>query len=275
MDYLAPQNLYGVIGWPLAQTLSPLIHNTGFRVLDLAAVYMAWPVQPDQLDIFLRGMRVYRVKGCSVTIPHKEAVMPWLDGVSEGASLAGAANTLFWRDDALWGENTDIAGFLAPLANVALDHLDTLLLGAGGAARAVAAALRLRGCASVRVASPGNRRQYPLAERFGFTPISWEERYERPASLIINATPLGMHGENVAKTAYDFNRDPHPEGGVAYDLVYNPLETVFLRDAARAGRRVISGLEMFFGQGDAQFQLWTGRHLPRESLRALRMALAA
>ncbi|MBD5538802.1 MAG: shikimate dehydrogenase [Desulfovibrio sp.] len=270
-----PEHLYGVIGWPLGQSLSPLVHNTGFRALDIPAVYLRWEVPPERLDVFLGAVRLLDIRGCSVTIPHKQAIMPFLDVVSEAATLAGAANTLSWKDGALCGDNTDVAGFLAPLESVPLERMDALLLGAGGAAHAVAAALRLRGCRQVRVCTPGNRRHLALAERFGFTPVAWEERYAAPASLVINATPLGMHGKHEDETPYDFALAPRVAGGIAYDIVYNPAETRFLREAAAAGRRCLDGVAMFFGQADAQFRIWTGRALPEAAREALVTALKA
>ena len=270
-----PETLYGVIGWPLSQSLSPLVHNTGFRALGIPAVYLRWEIAPDRLGTFMDAVRLLNIRGCSVTIPHKQAILPFLDVVSEAATLAGAANTLFWKEDALCGDNTDVAGFLAPLESVPLERMDALLLGAGGAAHAVAAALRLRGCRQVRVCTPGNRRHLELAERFGFTPVAWEERYAAPAGLVINATPLGMHGEHEGETPYDFALAPQIQGGIAYDIVYNPAETRFLREAAAAGRRCINGVAMFFGQADAQFRIWTGQALPQAAREALVAALAA
>lgn len=270
-----PEYLYGVIGWPLGQSLSPLVHNTGFRALGIPAAYLRWEVAPEGLGTFMDAVRLLDIRGCSVTIPHKQAVMPFLDVVSEAATLAGAANTLYWKDEALCGDNTDVAGFLAPLEAVPLERMDALLLGAGGAAHAVAAALRLRGCRQVRVATPSNKRHLELAERFGFTPVAWEDRYAAPAGLVINATPLGMRGKHEDETPYDFARAPQVAGGIAYDIVYNPAETRFLREAGAAGRRCIDGVATFFGQADAQFRIWTGQALPEVARKALVAALAA
>ena len=272
MGVFLPRYLYGIIGWPLGQTLSPLIHNTAFQVLNLPGTYLAWPVKPEKLESFASAMRLLEIRGCSVTIPHKIAVLPLLDSVTERASLAGAVNTLFWRDGLLCGDNTDVAGFLAPLENVPLDQIDILLLGAGGAAHAVAAGLRLSG-AHARVSSPGNRSQFELSERFGFSPVLWQHRYDYPAALVINSTPLGMRGAHENESPYDFNLAPRVENGWAYDLVYNPLNTRFLREAEAAGRRCISGLAMFIAQGNAQFHIWTGRDLPPESEIALKNGL--
>ena len=272
-DAPLPEALYGVIGWPLGQSLSPLIHNLGFRLLNIPAVYLRWGVPPEQLTLFMDAMRLLNIKGCSVTIPHKQAVMPFLDIMSERATLAGAANTLFWKDDALCGDNTDVAGFLAPLESESLERKEALLLGAGGAAHAIGAALRLKGCQQVHVATPGNVRHLDLAERFGFTPVNWSERYSRAADLVINATPLGMHGKLEAESPYDFALAPKVAGGIAYDIVYNPAHTRFLREAEKAGRRCINGVEMFFAQADAQFNIWTGQSLPQAAHEALSKAL--
>lgn len=284
-----PVDLYGVTGWPLAQSLSPLLHNTGFQALGIPAVYLRWEVPPERLPAFVDSVRLLGIKGCSVTIPHKMALLPLLDSISPQAELAGAVNTLYWDGATLCGDNTDVSGFLAPLADAPLENTDALLLGAGGAAHAVAAGLRLRRCRNVFVATPSNRSHLPLAERFGLTPLPWEQRHDAPAHLIINATPLGMRGKHDDESPYDFSLSPpvRPADAtgaasgkacadtapVAYDIVYNPLETRFLREARRAGRRCVTGLEMFFGQADAQFRLWTGRPLPPEARRNLEKAL--
>ena len=153
----------------------------------------------------------------------------------------------------------------------------------------MAAGLRLRRCRKVFVTTPSNRSHLPLAERFGFTPVPWEQRHDVPAGLIINTTPLGMRGKHEGESPYDFSLSATAHvadttnaadgkayadtAGIAYDIVYNPLETRFLREARRAGRRCVTGLDMFFGQGDAQFRLWTGRSLPPEARQNLEKAL--
>ena len=276
--------LYGVTGWPLAQTLSPLLHNTGFRTLGINALYQKWEVPPEKLPAFVESVRLLDIRGCSVTIPHKVGLLPLLDEVSPLARQVGAANTIYWNGDRLCGENTDVAGFMAPLADMPLDGADVLLLGAGGAARAVAAGLaspdNAKRPARIFVATPSDKSHLPLAEEFGLTPLLWRDRHEPSALLVVNTTPLGMRGKAEDDTPYDFSlvAPLSAEGAakatpLAYDIVYNPLETRFLREARAAGRRCISGLEMFFGQGDAQFRLWTGQGLPPESRRALEAAL--
>ena len=165
-----------------------------------------------------------------------------------------------------------------------LGGADVLLLGAGGAARAVAAGLaapdNAKRPARIFVATPSDKSHLPLADEFGLTPLLWKDRHEPSALLVVNTTPLGMRGKAEDDTPYDFSlAGALPANGaakatpIAYDIVYNPLETRFLREARAAGRCCISGLEMFFGQGDAQFRLWTGQGLPPESRRALEDAL--
>ena len=276
--------LYGVTGWPLSQSLSPLLHNTGFAALGINALYMKWEVPPQKLPAFVESVRLLNIRGCSVTIPHKVELLPLLDEVSPLASRVGAANTIYWKGERLCGENTDVAGFMAPLANVPLAGADVLLLGAGGAARAVAAGLVTAAPqnrpARVFVATPSDKSHLPLAEEFGLTPLLWQDRHEPAPLLVINTTPLGMRGKAEQDTPYDYSlvKPLAPATAatatpLAYDIVYNPLETRFLREARAAGRRCISGLEMFFGQGDAQFRLWTGQGLPPESRHALEAAL--
>ena len=274
--------LYGVTGWPLGQSLSPLLHNTGFAALGINALYMKWEVPPHKLPAFVESVRLLNIRGCSVTIPHKVELLPLLDEVSPLALRVGAANTIYWQGERLCGENTDVAGFMAPLAGVPLAGADILLLGAGGAARAVAAGLVSPAPhdrpAHIYVATPSDKSHLPLAEEFGLTPLLWQNRHEPAPLLVINTTPLGMRGKAEDDTPYDFSLAAQcaPCGNtapLAYDIVYNPLETRFLREAQAAGRRCISGLEMFFCQGDAQFRLWTGQGLPPESRRALETAL--
>ena len=276
--------LYGVTGWPLSQSLSPLLHNTGFAALGINALYLKWEVPPQKLPTFVESVRLLNIRGCSVTIPHKVELLPLLDEVSPLARSVGAANTIYWKGESLCGENTDVAGFMAPLGNEPLAGADVLLLGAGGAARAVAAGLVTTAPhnrpARVFVATPSNKSHLPLADEFGLTPLLWQDRHEPASMLVINTTPLGMRGKAEQETPYDFSQatplapanDAHATP-LAYDIVYNPLETRFLREARAAGRRCISGLEMFFGQGDAQFRLWTGQGLPPESRRARETAL--
>jgi|GEM_PF-230871 len=236
MSAFIPASLYGVIGWPLAQSLSPLLHNTAFQALGIPAAYMLWELPPEKLPQFVDSMRLLGIRGCSVTLPHKVEILPLLDHRSERVELMGAANTLYWRDGRLCGENTDVTGFMHPLLERGLDPATpVLVLGAGGAARAVVCGLWLHGCRRIFVTTPSDRSHAPLVERFGVTAVPWAERHDVAASLLVNTTPLGMHGKAEDRSPYDFDRAPAPADGgvpVAYDIVYNPLCTLFLRRPA-------------------------------------------
>lgn len=273
MTFLVPQKLYGIIGWPLAQTLSPLIHNCGFQTLDMPAVYLKWEIPDGNLGDFVQAMRILPISGCSVTIPHKIKIMAFMDEITRAAALAGAVNTVSCKDGKLVGDNTDVAGFLKPLPEGMPKDRPILLLGAGGAAHAVCAGLAMLGCNEVTITSHGDKSQYPLAEEFGFQATRWTDRYARPYWMVINSTPLGMKGKDLDANPYDFGSAPAVEGGCAYDLVYNPFWTKFLLSARERGRTVISGLEMFYWQANDQFHIWTGSDLPDSARELLEKAL--
>ncbi|MDR1776930.1 MAG: shikimate dehydrogenase [Desulfovibrio sp.] len=275
-----PTALYGVVGWPLGQTLSPLLHNTAFQALGLPAVYLRWPIPPGGLPGFLESVRLLDIRGASVTIPHKIALLSLLDEVTEQAGLTGAVNTIYHDGAKVCGENTDVTGFLAPLADIDAPNADALLLGSGGAAHAAAAGLTLRRFRRVFIATPSDKNHLEPARRFSCTPVLWRERHDVPVDIVVNATPLGMCGAHENETPLDFKKFARPREGSArpltvYDMVYNPLETRFLREARLAGHNCISGLSMFLGQGAAQFRIWTGEELPPAAFEALRTRLNA
>lgn len=266
-DVRIPEKVYGIIGHPLAQTLSPLLHNWGFQRLGVKAAYLAFPTPPERLEAVIQAVRALPVSGLSVTIPHKEAVIPLLDGVSPLCASTGAVNTLVWEEGRLTGHNTDVPGFVSPLLE--REHVpgSALVLGAGGAAKAVLAGLCEIGVKDVTVANRNFERAKALASQFGVHAVVWERRERVDAHLVVNTTPMGMRGKAEGES-------PLPAGfwtagHVAYDLVYNPRETVFLREARAAGAAAIDGLSMFAAQGAAQFKLWTGLELPMEEAKVL------
>ena len=266
-----PEKLYAVIGYPLDQSLSPLIHNFGFQSLDLAASYIKCPIAPSALDKFVAALKLLPFGGVSVTIPHKQTIIPYVDSLTPAAQKIGAVNTLFWEETKLVGDNTDFQGFLEPIKDLDLKDLHVLLLGAGGAARAAVAALNLK-AAKIYLTTPSNQRHLALAQEFAATPILWEERTKVKVDLVINATPLGMHGTLAHENPYDF-REIADTPKIAYDIVYNPLETLFLKAAKETGVKTIQGLAMFLGQANAQFKIWTGENLPKKTACLLKEAL--
>lgn len=263
----AHKKLYGIIGHPLGHTMSPALHNSGFNKFSLDAVYMAFPTPPEKLSEFMDNFRKLPMYGASVTIPHKEAVMEYLDSITPRAQKVGAVNTLYWENDLLVGDNTDVLGFMQPLTTRENKGSKALVLGAGGAAKAVLAGLQELGVEDITICNRSPERADKLAEQFAVTAIDWESRGTADTDLIINTTPIGMAGEHVEKTPYE--ADMFKETGVAYDLVYNPLETAFLRTAAAAGWETIDGLHMFAAQGAEQFRLWTDKTLPLDHIRRL------
>lgn len=258
---------YGIIGWPLGHTMSPTLHNWGFGELDMEASYAAWPVSPDDLSSFMGQVRTRPISGLSVTIPHKQTVMEHLDSVSDRATQVGAVNTLYWKDNTLCGENTDVLGFIAPLRSLDQHPDSALVLGAGGAARAVIVGLKELGIHSIGVTNRTFYKAEKLAEEFNIECIDWEARTTASWGLVCNTTPLGMSGDLEALSPWP--ADAFTPDMVAYDIVYNPLETRFLREAKTAGCGTFSGLEMFLHQGLAQFRLWTGLDMDETGARAL------
>jgi len=258
---------FGIIGWPLGHTMSPTLHNWGFERLGIDASYAAWPVSPDDLAPFMGQVRARPISGLSVTIPHKRAVMGHLDRMTDRAKAVGAVNTLYWDGDALCGENTDVLGVIAPLKGLDRLPASAIVLGAGGAARAALAGLGELGIPAIGVANRTRSKAEQLAADFGADCIDWDARMDAEWGLICNTTPLGMAGDFAGATPWA--RDRFPPDAVAYDIVYNPLQTRFLSEAARAGCATISGLEMFLHQGLAQFRLWTGQDMDENGARAL------
>lgn len=252
----AHTQLYGVIGNPVRHSLSPIIHNGAFGRMGLHAVYLAFEVK--DLKEAIDGIRGLGIRGVSVTLPFKNQIIPFLDKVEDIAGEIKAVNTLFNEGGKLTGYNTDWRGALEALEEkVDLKGKRVVLLGAGGAARAIGFALKMRDCEVIisnRTMDRGTRLAKEL--RCIHRPLSSIEGIE--ADVIINATSAGMH-------PYD-EESPLPKkvlknGITVMDIVYRPLRTKFLREAEERGCRTIDGLEMFVRQGAAQLEIWTGKRV--------------
>lgn len=264
-----PQGQYGIIGWPLGHSKSPLLHNWGLKASGLPGAYVAWPTEPGKLAAFMAEVRARHIRGVSVTIPHKQAVMRHLDGLTDRARAVGAVNTLFWRDGELMGDNTDVLGIVKALEGREAGLKSALVLGAGGAARAACAALGELGVADAAVANRTAAKAEALAADFGLRAVPWDERVGA-WSLVINTTPLGMLGEHQAESPWP--ADGFSGVGLVFDFVYNPVRTRLLAEAQAAGVPCVSGLSMFLHQGLAQFELWTGKKLDERRARQVLMA---
>lgn len=257
-----------LIGHPVGHSLSPLIHNTAFAVLGLRGRYSALDVDSSAVGSAIASIDGATVVGANVTIPYKQAVIPYLEELTPTAKKAGAVNTIFRRDGLLVGENTDIAGFLyglrAPRAGNLVAKLPenprVLILGSGGAARAVAHACRVHLSASTVQIAARNEATARGIEHIEF--VDWEERKNaaQASDLIVNATPLGMHPSINASPLPD-NMSFGPRHTV-YDLIYNPDPTLLLEHAAGQGAVTIGGLAMLIGQAAAAFSIWTGQEMP-------------
>ena len=209
------------------------------------------------------AIRTLPISGASVTLPHKQTVIPYLDRLTNTVLAIGAVNTLYWENGELWGENTDLAGFMAPLAPLSGELGSALVVGAGGAALACLEGLRRLGVKDLAVTARDDSKLRALCSSQGAIAVPWSQREEHRADLLINATPLGMKGkaEGVPPLA------PHPaRTPLVYDLIYNPVRTALLQQAKQQGCRTISGLDMFVHQAAEQFWIWTGRALDSQKL---------
>ncbi|MGZ4198604.1 MAG: shikimate dehydrogenase [Thermoleophilia bacterium] len=268
----------GIIGWPVTHSLSPAMQNAAFAALGLDMVYLPLPVAPQSVAAAVKGLRALGFRGANVTMPHKAAVLPFLDHLDGDAQLIAAVNTIVVDDDALRGYNTDVGGFVAALRDVVAEPLDGasgLLLGAGGAARAAALGLLRLGLARLVVV---NRTPGPAEELVGLLQtLDQETRFEvvaletlvaaqvREADVLVNATPLGMSAAlKVPRVLVDNIRRDH----IVYDVVYGQRPTMPLERARAMGARAIDGLSMLAWQAALSFELWTGQAAPLEVMRS-------
>jgi 3-dehydroquinate dehydratase / shikimate dehydrogenase len=257
-------SVYGVIGSPIGHSLSPLLHNTAFKELNLNAVYIPFKVESDPVE-FVDEFPRLGLKGVSVTIPHKEAVEVICAELDPIAKSVGAVNTLNLRPDGKWvGTNTDARAAADSLENAAgsLKDKKVVILGAGGAAKAVAFGVKEHG-ANVFLLNRTRERAEVLAEAVGGKAISHADLVDLNADIIVNTTPIGM-SPNI--DASPLEKEQIPQGSVVFDTVYNPLRTKLLKLAEERGCKTLEGVSMFINQGVRQFELWTGKKAPRAAM---------
>jgi 3-dehydroquinate dehydratase/shikimate dehydrogenase len=262
-EKLTPQTrIYGVIASPVAHSKSPLIHNRAFQVRRLDSVYLPFLVPAQQLGDWMKFAAELPVRGFSVTIPHKQRIMRYLDVVDPQAKRIGAVNTV-WRKAGKWrGANTDTEGVIRPLSkHLRLAHASILIAGYGGAARAAAIALS---DASARVTITGRnlKSAQALARVVNGGALSLQEAQDSHFDALINATPLGMSPNT--ETAIFMDRVP---ASIVMDMVYNPHETRLLRLALDQKATVIHGIDMLLEQAAHQFEIWTGESAPRDVMK--------
>lgn len=275
----------GVMGWPIAHSLSPAMQNAALAKAGIDYVYTALPVEPVHLAAAVAGLRALRFRGWNVTIPHKQAMIDLLDEIDEDAQIIGAVNTVVQENGRLMGFNTDVAGFLAGLAGAgfSLAQKRVVLLGAGGAARAVLWGLIKSGASRVTIGVRHPEKAEMLRQAFApkastlgteLAVYHWEEeRFHAElaqAALLVNTTPLGMAPRTEAAPPIDWEQVQR--SAFVYDIIYTPRQTRFLREAAEHGHPTLNGEDMLVGQGAEAFRLWFGqepdRALMKETLRA-------
>ncbi len=264
---------FGIIGYPIGHSISPTFQQAALDSLAIGAEYQAYEVDPDDVRSFVASLRADAVTGINVTVPHKEAVMPFLDEIDDWAAEAGAVNTIVNRSGHLTGHNTDGYGFLRALRESGdFDPAGktVLILGAGGSARGVVQALLRADIGALTIANRTLARAQSLADladargvesRAMSLPSPEASLAARSADLIVNCTSLGMrHGPDEA--ASPLRRDEIPPTALVYDLVYNPMLTPLLRVADDAGAKTLGGISMLVYQGAASFQIWLDRPAP-------------
>jgi len=249
----------GVIGWPIAHSLSPRIHGHWLRRYGIDGAYEAVAVQPEELEAAITRFRAEGWRGFNVTVPHKETIIPLLDRLDPVAARIGAVNTVVRLEDGRFeGRNSDAPGFIASLyaEQVIESGKPAVLLGAGGAARAILAALSDFGFSPIRIANRNRQRAETLAAQFPAIVHDWQDRAAMldGAALLVNATSLGMQGQ----PPLDIALDHLPGDAIVTDIVYRPLETSLLAAARARGNPVVDGLGMLLHQAVEGFRAWFG-----------------
>ncbi|OPX84761.1 MAG: Shikimate dehydrogenase [Pelotomaculum sp. PtaB.Bin104] len=273
----------GIFGCPIGHSFSPAMHNAAFTALSLDFVYVPFLVESENLRAAVEAVKALGLAGVNVTIPHKQAVMPLLDEVTESAALIGAVNTIVNQKGYLLGDNTDGNGFLRALeeeTRLTPTGKTVFILGAGGAARAVAIQLALAGVKKVYLSNRSRERAEQLAAlitkktKAVAEVVSWPDGKEedwrltgalRSCDLVVQTTPIGMYPDN--SLTLQLPEGIFRPGLVACDLVYNPVETLFLKSARQAGATPMNGLGMLLYQGALSFEQWTGVPAPVEAMK--------
>jgi shikimate dehydrogenase len=272
--------LVGAFGYPIAENPTGIMQEAAFQALGLNWRYLLIEVQAESLKEAIQSVRVFNMRGINLTIPHKVAVLQYLDKVSEDAALMGAVNTVRREGNLLIGENTDGKGFLRSLredAGIDPQGKHVVVLGAGGAARAMTVELALAGASKIDIINRSRERGEKLVALLnGKTPVKsdfivWDKRYRVPAEvdILVNATSIGLY-PNIDNRP-DIDYDTINPAMTVCDVIPNPPNTPFLREAKARGARTLDGLGMLVYQGAIAFKMWTGKDA---SVAVMRDALA-
>lgn len=272
MTITAKTKILGIFGYPIRQTISPAMHNAVIKALGLDMIYMPFAIKPSNLRDAVNGIKGIGMLGVNITIPHKEAVMKLLDDISEEARLIGAVNTIINKDSRLIGHNTDGYGYVESIkgdCNFNPKDKRIIILGAGGAARAVATALAKGGAKKIIIANRTLSRANNIIKTFKrkfpdtkFEAIGIDEyilrTYFQDINLLVNTTSVGMEKNAILGIPLE----ALPKTAIVSDIIYNPLQTRLLQKADKLGLPAHGGLSMLIRQGARSFKLWTGIDAP-------------
>lgn len=278
MEIKATTKIYCILGHPVSHSLSPAMHNSAFSALGLDCAYVAFDISPEAIGKAVQAVRTLGISGVNITIPHKESIIPHLDGIAPDAEFTGAVNTVKNDGGKLSGHNTDVGGFLRAVREdlgIEPEGSKVFLAGAGGAARAVMSAFCMNGAEKIYVLNRTHDKALRLAsdfgERFGkikiepvkFGDVKAIESGLGKADILVNSTSSGMDGREVL----DLPLDKMKKTSVVYDLVYKPRETRLVKEARGLGLKAAGGLGMLLYQGALSFEIWTGRQAPVDVMR--------
>jgi len=290
MNITSKTKTLGIFGYPISHTLSPAMHNAVIKALGLDMVYLPFEVKPSNLKEAINGIKSLGIIGVNITIPHKESVIRFLDDISEEARLVGAVNTIVYKDRKLVGYNTDGSGYMASLKEELGFNPKSkriIIIGAGGAARGILAALATQKPKSITVANRTLSRAVSLIKAFKgkfrdtrFEAINLDDNMLKMSfnsvDLLINTTSVGMKQGKTLKIPLE----TLPKIAIVSDIIYNPLETLLLKKAKKFGLTTHGGLGMLVHQGARSFKLWTGMDAPmnvmrKAALKALKMEVGS
>ena len=262
---------FAVIGDPIDHSLSPNIHNSAFRELDLDCTYIAYKIPKNELNYGLDALKKIKISGFNVTIPHKIDIMKFLDGTDEDSKLIGASNTVTNLNGVLTGYNTDMQGFLDPIIQRELDikNSNILLYGAGGAARAIIVAFAKQNAKKITIVNrtvEKGKELEELGKKLGLNSeiISLEnfEGNKNKYDFVINSTSIGMKNE-----IFPISQDLIDENSVVYDIVYKPINTDLIKKGKNVNATIIYGYEMLLGQAVRSFEIWMDKKAPYSAMK--------
>ena len=262
---------YAIIGDPIDHSLSPNIHNSAFRELDLDCTYIAYKIPKNELSSGLDALKKIKISGFNVTIPHKIDIIKFLDELDENSKLIGASNTVTNHNDTLTGFNTDMEGFLEPILQreIEIKNTNVLLFGAGGAARAIAVGFAKQNAKKITIVNrtiDNAKELADLTKKLGLNSevttmknfVDTNTKYD----FIINSTSIGMNNED-----FPIQQELIDEKSVIYDIVYKPINTSLIKMAKKSNSTIIYGYEMLLGQAVKSFEIWTDKKAPYDAMK--------